>query len=40
MTNKPGVRQRCPHCHESAYFSIMGHNLLKVVKGMVVKRTR
>ncbi len=29
----------CPHCQESAYFSIKKYNL-KVVKGKVVKRTR
>ncbi len=40
MSNKPGVRQRCPHCQKVAYFSIKGHNLLKVVKGKVVKRKR
>ena len=39
-TDKPGVCQRCPHCQKVAYFSIKGHNLLKVVKGKVVKRKR
>ncbi len=40
MPNKPGVRKWCPHCQKVAYFSIKGHNLLKVVKGKVVKRKR
>ncbi len=40
VANKPGVRKWCTHCQESAYFSIKGHNLLKVVKGKVAKRKR
>ncbi len=38
MTDKPGVRKWCPHCEKMVYFSIKDHNLLKVVKGKVVKR--